>query len=185
MTRQKKSRKIGQIGTRKQETRPTDTNTPRRKKAPKGQKSGNRNSLLEEKTNIQGSASGPDKKNSKLGSKKKIALVKTQAAKAPEPKEIKHSTSKPQVKLTKVLADALTPEQELAQLEADTRLLELAERAEQGELLTGKDAKYFNQKMNRYDELVELLGLEPEQEEADPLSQLGADQWDDLMSDKD
>ena len=49
MTRQKKSRKIGSIGTRKQETRPADTKQPRKPKKPKGQPSGNRNSLIVEK----------------------------------------------------------------------------------------------------------------------------------------
>ena len=50
MTRLKKSRKSGPIGVRKQETRPADTKSDvRKKKKPKGQKSGNRNSFLVEK----------------------------------------------------------------------------------------------------------------------------------------
>ena len=179
MTRQKKSRKIGQIGTRKQDTRPEKEKTSlRKKKAPKGQKSGNRNSLMEESlSSIKHPTSSSQKKDSKIGSKKPIDLVVTQKAPKVKP-EIQHSDRKPEVILKKASFDVLTPEQELAQLENDQRLIELAERVEEGEILSGKDAKYFNKHIARYDELVEILGLEQDDvEESDPL---GADQWDDL-----
>ena len=185
MTRQKKSRKIGQIGTRKQEARPTDTTSPRRRKAPKGQRSGNRNSLIDLETTKVSSDGNGVKKDPKLGSKKKIELVKSQDKPVQPKPEIKHSDAKPQVKLKKVTAQEITPEQELETLETDERLIALAERVEDGELLTGKDAKYFNQKMNRYDELIEQLGLEEGDDDADPFSQLDAEQWDDLIDDKD
>ena len=189
MTRQKKSRKIGQIGTRKQDARPTEPTSTRRKKAPKGQKSGHRNSLIEETTNSSVAKATSEKKDPKLGSKKKIDLVKQPQVDTKPKVEPKHSSSQPKVKLEKVTPQALAPEQELAELESDTRLIELAERADRGELLTGKDAKYFNQKMNRYDELVALLGLETDepaidQSELDPLEQLAADQWNDLRDEE-
>ena len=72
----------------------------------------------------------------------------------------------------------VSPEQELAALENDEMLIDLAERVEAGEVLTGKDAKYFNKNMARYDELCELLGIEDEEDDTDPL---GSDQWDDLL----
>ena len=184
MTRQKKRRKIGQIGTRKQEVRPSDTNTPRRKKAPKGQKSGSRNSLQDDKVLISSPQGEKAKKDPKLGSKKKIELTKSASAPKPEKKEIKHSTEMPKVQLQKVQNDQMTPEQELAVIESDQRLIELAERVEAGELLTGKDAKYFNQKMARHETLMEELGLDNEEDEDDPLDQLDSDQWDDLLDDK-
>lgn len=178
MTRKKKSRKIGQIGVRKLDTRP-EKKTPnvRKKKAPKGQKSGARNSLLEENGKVITNADGTVKKDPKLGSKKKIELVKSPVAE--QPKETKAPINKtPDVKLTKVTQQQLSPEQELEALENDEMLIELAERVEAGDLLTGKDAKYFNKNMARYDELCELLGIEEEDEDADPL---GSDQWDDLL----
>ena len=180
MTRKKKSRKIGQIGVRKQDARP-EKNTPnlRKKKAPKGQKSGSRNSLMEEKTLVtNGTSLG--KKDPKHGSKKKIELVKTTTQ---EPKKSVHNTNKaPEVKLTKVQQNVLSPEQEFAELENDARLIDLAERTEAGELLTGKDAKYFNKNMARYDELCEILGIEFDEED-DEQDNLGGDQWDDLLKD--
>lgn len=181
MTRQKKSRKVGQIGIRKQETRPSEKKETRRKKAPKGQKSGTRNSLVLENEVKDGKVTGVGKKDKKHGSKKKIELVAP--VKVEQPKQpAKHI--EPSVKLTKVKQPELTPEQELAALEQDAQLLDLVERVEQGELLTGKDAKYFNRHMARYDELVELLGLDDEDEEDDDddlLGSLGGDEWDDLI----
>ncbi|NVK24656.1 MAG: GTPase-activating protein [Gammaproteobacteria bacterium] len=185
MTRQKKSRKIGQIGVRKQDARPEKPKQDiRRKKAPKGQKSGSRNSLVEEKSLVGSTTegSGP-KKNSKLGSKKPIDLLPKQKAVQAE-KPIQHSTKKPEVVLKRVKQDTITPEQELAQLENDEKLIELAERVEQGELLTGKDAKYFNKHMARFDELLDILGIEDESEQdekTDEVDNLDANQWDDLL----
>jgi ribosome assembly protein YihI (activator of Der GTPase) len=179
MTRKKKSRKIGQIGVRKQDARP-EKSTPniRKKKAPKGQKSGTRNSMMEENAAVTSNTSQV-KKDPKVGSKKKIELVKTTT---PEPKKPVHKPNKaPEVKLTKVQADVLSPEQEFAELENDARLIDLAERTEAGELLTGKDAKYFNKNMARYDELCEILGIEFDEE--DEHDDLGGDQWDDLLKD--
>lgn len=91
-------------------------------------------------------------------------------------------------------AEVLTPEQELEQLENDERLMSLLERHEQGELLTGKDAKYFNRGIARHQELCELLGIDDEfeegdMEEDDPLDQFMsndlANEWldDDLEED--
>ena len=74
---------------------------------------------------------------------------------------------KPMVELKKVNEPELTPEQELEALENDERLLKLVERHERGELLTGKDAKYFNSRIARHQELCELLGIEDEDEYED------------------
>lgn len=178
MTRKKKSRKIGQIGVRKQDARP-EKQSPniRKKKAPKGQKSGTRNSLLEENSVLSDGTAGSAKKDPKLGSKKKIELVKSVVADKPK-KAKPQIDKKPEVKLTKVAQQQIAPEQELEALENDEMLIDLAERVEAGELLTGKDAKYFNKNMARYDELCELLGIEDEEDDTDPL---GSDQWDDLL----
>lgn len=187
MTRQKKSRKVGQIGIRKQDTRPTETKESRRKKAPKGQKSGSRNSLLLEKNEAVGSVANTGKVNKKVGSKVKIDLT-------PKPEKIKKAPTvvhhEPAAKLEKAKPTTLPPEQELANIETDALLISLVERVEDGELLTGKDAKYFNRYMARYDELVEILGLDDEEtpegdtreeDHADPFSSLGGEEWDDLM----
>lgn len=192
MTRQKKSRKVGQIGVRKLDTRPEKPKQDtRRKKKPKGQKSGNRNSLVEDKKIVEtGGDTTGKKKNTKLGSKKAIDLVPVKKAEPVKP-EIKHSDKKPEVVLRKVKQDALTPEQELALLEKDEKLIELAEKVERDEIITGKDAKYFNKHMARYDELLEILGLNNDIDESEldeqgddaesALDKLESNQWDDLL----
>ena len=185
MTRQKKSRKVGQIGIRKQDVRPEKpSQDTRRKKSPKGQKSGNRNSLVDE-TQIKSNSSSTSnaKKDPKVGSKKAIELVPSKSAPLVN-KSIQHSDKKPEVVLKTVKTSQLTPELELEQLENDEILIALAERVEDGELLKGKEAKYFNKHIARYDELVEQLGLEEvdDDENPDEIAQLKSDQWDDLLN---
>lgn len=183
MTRRKKSRKVGQIGIRKQETRPADTKSPRKKKAPKGQQSGNRNSLLDENLKSPVSSGDSKKKDPRVGSKKPISLVKTETQPKPVKPKLDPNKAVPSVKLEKVNEPIIDPQQELERIESDERLIELAERAENGELLTGKDAKYFNKMMDRHAELLEELGIE-EDDDHDPLESLEGDQWDDLLTDK-
>jgi uncharacterized protein len=183
MTRQKKSRKVGSIGIRKQDTRPTEQKESRRKKAPKGQKSGSRNSLLLDSENKAVNSSGTGQAaNKKLGSKKKIDLVvKSEKTEVPP----SGKKLKPNVKLEKVAPTRLSPEVELANLESDELLISLVQRVEDGEVLVGKDAKYFNRHIARYDELVEILGLENDEDDNDndndPYDSLGGDEWDDLI----
>lgn len=185
MTRRKKSRKVGQIGVRKQETRPSDTKTPRKKKAPKGQQSGNRNSLVDDKVKSTTTGAGSTKKDPRIGSKKAISLVKAEPVPKPQKPKLDPNKAVPAAKLEKV-KEQIDPQVELNNIESDERLIDLAERVENGELITGKDAKYFNKMMDRHAELLEILGLEETSEEPDPLSALDdADQWDDLLNDKD
>ncbi|QTH63259.1 GTPase-activating protein [Psychrosphaera ytuae] len=184
MTRRKKSRKVGQIGVRKQETRPADTKSPRKKKAPKGQQSGNRNSLVEDNAKNPAGSAESTKKDPRVGSKKPISLIKTETQPKPVKPKLDPKKAVPTVKLEKVNEPQIDPQQELERIESDERLIELAERAENGELLTGKDAKYFNKMMDRHAELLEELGIETE-EESDPLDSLDGDQWNDLLTDKD
>lgn len=180
MTRQKKSRKSGPIGVRKQDLRPKqEDKSPRKKKAPKGQKPGTRNAV-DVLTNESASTNTSQvKRDKKVGSKKPIPLTVSETKVEQKPIPAK-SNLKPAVTLEKVKAESLTPEQELQQLENDQLLIELAERVEQGELLTGKDAKYFNKHMDRYEELAEQLGIEDDEED-DSEMDFDANQWDDLI----
>lgn len=185
MTRQKKSRKVGQIGVRKQESRPADTKSPRKRKAPKGQQSGNRNSLVDDKVTSSTVSSDSSKKDPRVGSKKPISLIKKPSEPKPEKPKLDPSKAVPAAKLEKV-KEQIDPKVELDTIESDARLIELAQRVENGELITGKDAKYFNKMMDRHAELLDILGLDDEPEEADPLEALDeADQWDDLLTNKD
>lgn len=182
MTRIKKSRKVGKIGIRKQDARPAKESSERRKKAPKGQKSGSRNSLIEPKV-VAAVSSEQTPSDPRKGSKKQIAL-QARGVDVKAGSDHNHE-QQAQVVLKKVKV-SLTPQQELDQIETDERLIALAERVEDGELLTGKDAKYFNRLMDRHAELIEELGIELDEEddEIDSVTkQFGADQWDDLLKD--
>ncbi len=177
MTRKKKSRTSGQIGlrhkpaaeARQERDRPVET-----KKKGAGLKSGSRNAAVQaDKTE----SSGNKNKDPRIGSKKPIPLVVTVA----EQKLVAPATQ-PKATLAKAKPVEIAPEVELAQIEQDEHLATLLERTEQGEILTGKDAKYFNAKTARHAELLTLLGLDLDEEEVeeddlDPLSKLEQTDW--------
>jgi len=180
MTRIKKSRTSGQIGirhkpateARQERDRPVET-----KKKGSGLKSGSRNSQV---VAAEQTSAGNKNKDPRHGSKKPIALVLD----ANEQKLMqKPANIQPKAQLAKAKAVEIAPEQELAALEQDEKLLDLVERVENGEILTGKDAKYFNAKTARHAELIELLGLDEDNAEAeedtelDPLSKLEQTDW--------
>ena len=178
MTRKKKSRTSGQIGlrhkpaaeARQERDRPVET-----KKKGAGLKSGSRNAIHADKT----TDTSNKNKDPRHGSKTPISLVATVA----EQKLVAPQTE-PKALLAKVKPVELPPQVELDQIEQDEKLQSLLERIEQGEILTGKDAKYFNAKTARHAELLTILGLdleddeaEDEPEELDPLSKLEQVDW--------
>ncbi|KPH57710.1 GTPase activator [Pseudoalteromonas porphyrae] len=158
MSRTKKSRKSpsnGPVRLSQDKLKEMRALKEQRVKKTKGAKSGSRNSIEALKPDTKSNQHNKDKR---VGSKKPISLV----AVAPEPViELKRNL-KPQVELKKVVQPEFTPEQELEALENDERLLKLVEIHESGTLLTGKDAKYFNSRIDRHQELCELLGIEDE-----------------------
>lgn len=84
-------------------------------------------------------------KDPRIGSKKPISLVQTDdpIIKVNQPKKVK-----------------LTPEQELDQLENDTKLDHLLDLVEQGKTLTNEQQSYLNNKLDRIDQLMKQLGYE-------------------------
>jgi ribosome assembly protein YihI (activator of Der GTPase) len=192
MTRKKKSRKVASNGTPRlskdklQELRAMKEQRPKKHK---GAKPGSRNAQEAKDTQQQSNAKAV--KDSRVGSKKPIPLVADAPMQA-QTQPVLQRHLQPQVELKKVKPQ-LSPEQELEQLENDERLMALLERHERGELLTGKDAKYFNRSVARHQELCELLGLEDDEFEEqdiiedDPLAAFMsndlADEW--LTDDED
>lgn len=158
MSRTKKSRKIpsnGPVRLSQDKLKEMRALKEQRVKKTKGAKPGSRNSVDALQPESKGNQQHKDKR---VGSKKPIPLI----AVAPEPViELKRNL-KPQVELKKVVQPELSPEQELEALENDERLLKLVELHESGQLLTGKDAKYFNSRIARHQVLCELLGIEDE-----------------------
>ena len=176
MTRKKKTRKVAANGTprlSKEKLQALRALKEQRSKKTKGKKPGSRNApeiLVKEQSNT------TTNKDPRVGSKKPISLVaEPQSAESNTQPEMKRHLQ-PQVKLTTAV-ETLTPEQELEQLENDERLMALLERHERGELLTGKDAKYFNRGIARHQELCEILGIDDEFEEGDMLEDDPMDQF--------
>ncbi|ATD08677.1 Der GTPase-activating protein YihI [Pseudoalteromonas piscicida] len=176
MTRKKKTRKVAANGTprlSKEKLQALRALKEQRSKKTKGKKPGSRNApeiLVKEQSNT------TTNKDPRVGSKKPISLVaEPQSAESNTQPEMKRHLQ-PQVKLTTAV-ETLTPEQELEQLENDERLMALLERHERGELLTGKDAKYFNRGIARHQEICEILGIDDEFEEGDMLDDDPMDQF--------
>lgn len=84
-------------------------------------------------------------KDPRIGSKKPISLVQTDdpIIKVNQPKKVK-----------------LTPEQELDQLENDSKLDHLLDLVEQGKTLTNEQQSYLDNKLDRIDQLMKQLGYE-------------------------
>ncbi|MDP5143590.1 Der GTPase-activating protein YihI [Rheinheimera baltica] len=186
MTRQKKTRSAGPNGSRhlsSEDIRKTREPKEQTKKKGAGLKSGSRNSVaLAEPATQQQSA----KKDKRIGSKKPIALIVTDVAEtATQPRVM----PLPKASLAKPKAETLTPEQELALIENDNYLQQLLVRVEQDEILTGKDAKYFNAKTARLEQLLQQLGLtddDDSNEQIDPLAAFESKDWrKDLLGDED
>ncbi|MCG7566654.1 GTPase-activating protein [Pseudoalteromonas sp. CnMc7-15] len=163
MTRKKKSRKVINNGTARlskdklRELRAMKEQRSKKKK--KGAEPGNRNSQLLKVEGSESSESG--KTDKRVGSKKPVSLT-PQAPKQSKPESKPRRNLQPQATLRQAHEPELSPQQELAQIEADERLLALIERHDQGEVLTGKDAKYFNAKVARHEQLCEILGIDDE-----------------------
>lgn len=182
MTRQKKTRTAGPNGQRHlsaEDIRKTRQPKEQTKKKGAGLKSGSRNSVVAVKPEA---AKSNEKKDKRVGSKKPIALVPVDMV----PNEQLLKQPQPKASLAKVKPVALTPEQELALIENDSYLQQLLERVEQEEILTGKDAKYFNAKTARLEQLLQQLGLDEEEEAVDPLAAFERTDWrKDLLGDED
>lgn len=181
MTRQKKTRSAGPNGLRNlsaEDIRKTRQPKEQTKKKGAGLKAGSRNSVAVSGNETTGGAA---KKDKRLGSKKPIPLLPvTDVAVAPV------IVPQPKASLAKAKPQGLSPEQELAQIENDSYLQQLLERVEQDEILTGKDAKYFNAKIARMEQLMAELGLSDDEAEVDPLAAFESKDWRrDLLGDED
>jgi len=166
MSRQKKSRKPAPLGpSQKPRVKKSERelNKDKKVKKTKGRSSGSRNNPVVQTNKSNQPAKSTDPRH---GSKKPIALSPAEVETVVIP------DFKPQVKLKKVQPEDISPEQELEQIEADPRLMELLDRTDAGEVLTGKDAKYFNAKTARHEQLMDILGLSYGSDEDD-------DDWED------
>lgn len=109
----------------------------------KGLKSGSRQQLEQS-----GKNDGKQAKDPRIGSRKPVALILTE-------KTTKSVVTKP-VKERKLV---MTPEQELASIENDDRLNDLLDRLDAGETLEAAEQTWVDQRVDRYQELMDELGI--------------------------
>lgn len=99
--------------------------------------------------------------DARIGSKKPVALVVTETA----PQSTKPTKPAKAPKPVAPVAPALTPEQELALLENDERLDALLERLDNDETLSAADQKWVDSTLDRINALMDILGIEMDDDE--------------------
>lgn len=110
----------------------------------KGLKAGSRQQVEQPKNKSVNSQS----KDPRIGSRKPVVLVVDDKQKKPAaPKAVKEK------KLV------MTPEQELASIENDDRLNDLLDRLDAGETLEAAEQNWVDQRVDRYQELMDELGI--------------------------
>ncbi|MGL4932957.1 MAG: Der GTPase-activating protein YihI, partial [Aeromonas sp.] len=109
----------------------------------KGLKAGSRQQAEQQNNN-----SNKQPKDPRIGSRKPVVLVLDEKQKKP-------TTTKP-VKEKKL---AMTPEQELAAIENDDRLNGLLDRLDDGETLEAAEQAWVDQRVDRYQALMDELGI--------------------------
>jgi ribosome assembly protein YihI (activator of Der GTPase) len=185
MSRSKKSRKpgVGKRETVKEVSKKDIEPLPRKPKKKTGKQPGNRQqeAFAQKKQTQNNSAS----KDPRLGSKTPIDLT---------PKVVKTDNKPKKQKQTPIAAirviepvesietDVSALEQELYAIEEDAQLQTILVLQEDDEPLTEEQIDYFNQKMERHQQLREQLGWDDEDEEidSDEATKSEDDLWDKL-----
>lgn len=168
MARTKKTRKVGLIGVRKDPDFKPGQNKDAKKQKPKkhkGKPAGNRHNV-EQKSS--GSSSPRKTQDPRIGSKKPIDLTPPSSSPVAKTQARKYAN----------------PAEELAALEADTRLAALLDKLDEGEKVTRAEQAYVDEKMARHRIVCDLLGIadiddDEEQADDDPLDNLDAIDIDD------
>ena len=169
MTRQKKSRKPGSISKKKPSNK--EETASKKSKKSKGLGAGSRNN--QEKSTTNSNSIPQNNQDNRVGSKAAVPLI------AQESKAI----LKPKAKLKKPIAQ-LTPEKELEQLEKDSKLAELMDKAEANIRLTDSEQKSLDKKLSRYHQLCADLGLDMDEDDENTQTDSG-EEWQDLLDDGD
>ncbi|KGJ88118.1 Der GTPase-activating protein YihI [Thalassotalea sp. ND16A] len=178
MSRSKKSRKPGRM---KSESAPKkvvlEEKEPRARKT-SGNKAGTRQQVAKDKAISSDNATAKDPR---IGSKKPIdlgiVLTPVKKVKKQEP------PAKASVAPIKVIDDSENLEQELLAIESNVELQQVAAKVDSGEEVSEQEAELLATSLERYQQLIEKLGLENDEaseaaEETDPEDEL----WDKLDS---
>lgn len=169
MSRIKKSRKpgVGKRETISEADRKQITPTARKPKKKVGKPAGNRQKEAFENNNKNQSSNAP--KDPRLGSKTLIDLTPKStpkvAAKTHQPKKEKVSPIAAIRMAEPVISSTSELEDELYAIEDDQPLQNILALQENDKALSEDQVEYFNTKMERHQELRELLGWDDEQED--------------------
>lgn len=182
MSRTKKSRKqgAGSLGAVKDDKKKTLAPVDRKPKKKSGKQAGNRQKeAFDAGKDAQVKA---EKKDPRIGSKKPIdlgALVKTVAQ--PFKAKSKAKVDSSPIAAIRVVEADTSLEQELLAIEQDSRLQTILAQQDQDISLSNEDVDYFNEKMERHQQLREILGLDDEEDDSDDVvetAKSGDDLWD-------
>jgi ribosome assembly protein YihI (activator of Der GTPase) len=182
MSRSKKSRKPGSAPTAKPKLSKAElANVEKRLRKKTGNKPGNRQqeAMLANKTDQQ----SPKDKDPRIGSKKPIDLGGTVAQVDNKPVKITKAKQSPIAAIRVVNEEPVHDfAQELADIEADERLQTILEKQDEELSLTEQEVDYFNEMMERHQQLTEKLAEDeqPEEELKSDGVQSAEDLWDKL-----
>lgn len=192
MTRQKKSRKTGPLGSKSQPKNMREHKDPDASKKPaknKGKPPGNRHSI--EPAKQQAGDHSSTQKDPRVGSKRKIEL------KVPESKPAKTAPAVTEKVTAQVVPGAdlagrqsVSPavaqaEDEFAKLENDPRLQELLAQLDAGDELSKEDNTWVEQQLTRYQQLADELGIDSDELEGDDEDDDDLEPWQKFDNPKD
>jgi hypothetical protein len=100
-----------------------------------------------------GHSNQESQKDPRIGSKKKVPLI------------VSGPVSKPVASKIILPEEVMSPQEELDSLENDVKLDALLSKIEQDEKLTEEEQAYVDEKLDRIDQLMALLGIELEEED--------------------
>ncbi len=131
-----------------------DARDLKKKAKRKGLKPGARNNEGQQAQNQSG---GKQAKDARVGSRKPVSLVAAKPEKAPKPAVV--PAVKPEKKEVISEQQIAKWERELDKLENDDRLNVLLDKLELEQPISDEDQAWLDQKLERYQELLKLLGL--------------------------
>lgn len=167
MTRKKKTRNPGSIHIKpnQDEKRKPSEASDKRVKKKHGKKPGNRQQEAMKKAKC--GTSSTSQKDPRIGNKTPISLAK--------PNETKKQVNNPLPKAAPMAAvhvidNQKAYEDELYAIEAEQQLQDILLKQEQDIALTEEEINYFNEKMDRHNQLREKLGWDDDEEDEEPTS---------------
>jgi ribosome assembly protein YihI (activator of Der GTPase) len=182
MSRSKKSRKqgTGSIGAVKDDKKKVAVPVDRKPKKKNGKESGNRQKEAFDAG--KGDRAITEQKDPRIGSKKPIDLGgPVKASVQPFKAKSKAKVDSSPIAAIRVVEADTSLEQELYAIEDDTRLQNILAQQEEESELSNEDVDYFNEKMERHQQLRDLLGLDDEDDEEElPVTSKTKNSEDDL-----